>query len=169
MNPMKKWRWYLIAGAAWVMAAAAAARAEPPALSQGETIYVPVYSHILHGNLDSRGNANRVLLSSMLSIRNTDPRGSILIRSVRYYDTEGMLLREYEDAARRLGPLASTDVLVEHKDSAGGTGANFLVVWEAESPINPPITETINVYLFGSQSVAFTSPGQPIRTEGSSR
>lgn len=155
--------------AAWTLVAAlmggGAAQAEPPPLSQGETLYVPVYSHILHGNLDSRGNATRVLLSSMLSIRNTDPKRAIHIRSVKYYDTDGGLLRDFKEPVRRLGPLGSADLLIEHKNAAGGSGANFLVTWESETPVNPPILETINVYLFGAQSVAFASPGRAIRTD----
>src|SRR5690242_17493739 len=77
--------------------------AEVPDLTKGQTLYVPVYSHVLHGNLDSRGNPNRVLLSSMLSIRNVDPKGTVKIRSVRYYDTEGNLLRAFDDAMKDLG------------------------------------------------------------------
>jgi hypothetical protein len=139
--------------------------ADAPDLSRGQTLYVPVYSHVLHGNLDSRGNPNRVLLSSMLSIRNVDPKGTVKIRSVRYYDTDGNLLRAFDDAMKDLGPLASTDVFIEHKDIAGGSGANFIVEWFSDNPINPPLVETVNVYFFGTQSVAFTSPARAIRTE----
>ena len=141
-----------------------AARAEPPALSQGEALYVPVYSTVLHGNLDSRGKPAQVLLSSMLSIRNTDPKGSIVIKSVKYYDTDGKMIRDYQDARKNLGPFGSSDVFVEHKDTSGGNSANFVVVWESQTPVNPPIVECINAYFFGSQSVAFPSTGRPIRS-----
>jgi hypothetical protein len=151
-----------LVAALWLVRAEAA---EAPELATGQTLYVPVYSHVLHGNLDSRGNPNRMLLSSMLSIRNVDPKGTVKIRSVRYYDTDGILLRAFDDAMKDLGPLASTDVFIEHKDTAGGSGANFLVEWFSNSPINPPLVETVNVYFFGTQSVAFTSPARAIRTE----
>jgi hypothetical protein len=49
-----------------------------------------------------------------------------------------------------------------HRDKPR-SGANFLVEWKASKPINPPIIETVNAYFFGTQSVAFTSPGRPIR------
>ena len=65
------------------------------ALSKGQTVYVPVYSHISHGNLDGRGKASELLLSSMLSLRNTDPALPITITSARYYDTDGKMLREF--------------------------------------------------------------------------
>ncbi|MBC7905372.1 MAG: DUF3124 domain-containing protein [Rhodospirillaceae bacterium] len=140
--------------------------AEPAQTSRGQSIYVPVYSHIWHGNLDARGKPQTLLLSSMLSIRNTDPYDSMTIRSVRYYDTAGKLLKEYMAQPARLGPMASTDVFLEHKDDQGGTGANFVVQWSAERPISTPIVEVVNAYIFGPQSLAFTSPGKVIAEEG---
>ncbi|MDO8608630.1 MAG: DUF3124 domain-containing protein [Phaeospirillum sp.] len=135
---------------------------EPPALSRGQMVYVPVYSHISHGNLDSRGQPMSLLLSAMLSIRNTDPANSIIIRAIRYYDTDGKVLRDFITAPVTLGAMASTEHFVEHKDKAGGSGANFVVEWTADKPINSPIIETVNAFFFGTQSIAFTSSGRPI-------
>lgn len=132
-------------------------------LSQGQTVYVPVYSHIFYGNLDRRSSAPpKLLLSSMLSIRNIDPDRSIVVKAVRYHDTAGKLLRE-DNAVRTLPPLASTDVFVEFKDDAGGAGAKFIVVWESDSPVNPPIIESVNTHYIGTQLTSFTSRGQPIK------
>lgn len=141
---------------------AAPARAQAPETAQGQTVYVPVYSHILHGNRDAKGKPQSLPLSSMLSIRNTDPGNPMVVRSVRYYDTEGRLLRELVTAPVTLGPMGSTDLFVENKDDTGGTGANFLVVWTAARPIATPIIETVNAYFFGPHSMAFTSPGKVI-------
>lgn len=144
----------------------AAHAGEQPVTSRGQTIYVPVYSHIWHGNLDSKGKAQTLLLSAMLSIRNTDPYDGLTIKSVRYYDTAGKIIREYTPQPSTLGPMASTDVFVEHKDNQGGTGANFVVQWVADRPISPPIVEVVNAYFFGPQSLAFTSPGKVINEDG---
>lgn len=143
---------------------AAPAGAEPPAFSKGETLYVPVYSHILHGNLDGRGKASELLLSSMLSLRNTDPGRSITVTSARYYDTDGRMLREFLTRPLELKPMSSAELFVEHRDKDGGSGANFVVKWKSDQPVNPPVIETVNAYFFGTQSVAFTSPGRPIRS-----
>ena len=143
---------------AWAVPALAA---EP--LSKGQTVYVPVYSHVQHGNLDSKGRPEVLLLSSMLSIRNVDPDHGITVRSVRYYDTAGKLLREYLQTPLVLAPLGSSDVFVEHKDSLGGTGANFLVDWTADAPVSAPLLETVNGYFFGAQSGVFTSRGVSVR------
>ena len=136
--------------------------AQERVLSRGQTLYVPVYSHILHGNLDRSGKAEWLLLSAMLSIRNIDPYHPIKIDSVRYYDTDGKLVREYDPKIRTLTPLQSTDVFVELKDTTGGTGANFLVEWSAETEVNPPIVETVHAYAFGTQSIIFRSTSRQI-------
>ncbi len=148
--------------AAALLAAPAVMAEQHPSLSKGQMLYVPVYSHIAHGNLDGRGKPAELLLSSMLSLRNTDPSQSSTITSARYYDTDGKLLREYLPKPQVLGPMGSSELFVEHKDKAGGSGANFVVEWKAERAVNPPVVETVNAYFFGTQSVAFTSPGRPI-------
>jgi hypothetical protein len=136
---------------------------DAPALSRGETVYAPVYSDVQYGNLDGSGNPSRMPLSAMLSIRNTNPGASITVKSAKYYDSAGKLLREFIEQPKTLGPLESTEVFVEHRDMAGGSGANFLVVWVAPAPVNPPVIEVVHGYFFGNQSTAFISPGRPIR------
>jgi hypothetical protein len=136
---------------------------ELPPMTQGQTVYVPVYSEVLHGD-KSGGKPDRWLLSATLAIRNTDLKNSLMVLSLRYYDTDGKLLREYP-AGKKLGPLATMEVFIEHKDKSGGSGANFLVEWDAGKPINPPIIEAVHTYFFGTRSVVFTSPGQPLHVE----
>jgi hypothetical protein len=133
-------------------------------LSRGQTIYVPVYSHVWHGNLDGSGKPSMLPLSVMLSIRNVNPESAITVRAVRYYDTDGKLLKEFYQEPKTLAPLQSTEVFVENKDMTGGAGANFLVLWDAESPVNTPIVESVHAYFFGTQSLVFTSPGQAIES-----
>lgn len=144
------------------LAAPMAAPAQDLRLSSGQTVYVPVYSHILHGNLDSKQKPQELLLSSMLSIRNTDPTGTLTVLSARYYDTSGKLVRDLLPGPKALGPLASTDFFIEHKDETGGTGANFLVEWKADKAVVEPIIENVSAYFFGPHSLAFTSPGRPL-------
>ncbi|BAZ50475.1 hypothetical protein NIES4103_30910 [Nostoc sp. NIES-4103] len=51
---------------------------------KGQTIYVPVYSEIYHHN-----RQEIFYLAATLSIRNTNLNNSIIITSVRYYDSNG--------------------------------------------------------------------------------
>jgi len=140
----------------------AAVAEEQQALSRGQTVYVPVYSHIWYGNVDTRLKASKLLLSSMLSIRHIDSDHSIVVSTVRYHDTDGKLLKE-DSVERTLAPLASTDVFVEFKDDTGGAGAKFIVLWQADVPVNPPIIESVNTHFIGTQLTVFISRGRPIK------
>jgi len=128
-------------------------------LSRGETVYVPAYSHIYSGNRETP-----FLLAVTLSIRNTDMKHPVILSTVDYYETEGKLLKKYLDKPVRLGPLESIRYVVPQKDKAGGSGANFIVVWGSEKSVNPPIIESVMIATEGQQGISFTSRGQAITT-----
>lgn len=119
-------------------------------------VYVPAYSHIYH----HRGEA--FLLTTTLSIRNTDVRDSLTVTSVRYYDTGGELLETHLPEPRTLEPLETMEVVIQEDDVSGGSGANFIVEWRSDAPVNPPVVETVMISTALGQGVSFTSRGVPI-------
>lgn len=127
-------------------------------ITTGQTIYVPAYSEIQYAS-----NGRTMDLAVTLSIHNTDFEHPIIITSVRYYDTQGELVREYLQQPRSLGPLASTDFFVEATEQSGGIGTNFIVEWVAEQPVYEPIVEALMLNTSSTQGVSFTSPGRVIR------
>ncbi len=138
----------------------AAGAEDCPALSMGQNVYVPAYSHIYHGNREAR-----LLLSVTLSLRNVDTRHSITITTIDYFNTEGKLLKRFLDRPLTLPPLGSHRYVIAQDDEAGGSGANFLVTWQADAPTNPPIFESV---MIGSQSqlgISFTSRGQVLHEQ----
>ena len=128
------------------------------ATRHAHTIYVPVYSHIY-----AKGGTP-VLLETTLSVRNTDPEKPVVITSIAYFDTKGNQVEEYLDGNLMLGPLESTEVLVEKRDTRGGSGANFLVKWNAESPVHLPIVQAVMVGSEGDLDISFNSIGRPLTT-----
>jgi len=128
------------------------------ALTRGQTVYVPVYSHIYSGDTE-----RPFLLTAILSIRNTDPGSPILLTAVDYYDSEGKLVRKYLEKHMELKSIASTRFIVKESDRRGGSGANFIVKWQSERPVNPPIMEGVMIGTQMGQGISFTSRGQPIR------
>ncbi len=122
----------------------------------GQTVYVPVYSHIY------ADGGKPHLLETTLSVRNLDPKHAISIKSVKYFDTKGALIKEYLDDKIRLGPLETTAFLVEKRDRRGGSGANFIVVWDAEGPVYEPLIEAIMVGFSAGNSISFASPGRAL-------
>ena len=123
---------------------------------EGQTVYVPIYSHIY------ADGGKPYLLEATLSIRNLDPQQSISIKSVNYFDTSGKLLSVYLKEPRALGPLETTEFLIEKRDTRGGSGANFIVVWDAEKPVYQPIIEAVMVGFSDNRSISFTSPGREL-------
>ena len=97
-----------------------------------------------------------------LSARNTDPRRDLVLTRVTYHDTDGREVRSFLKGPLRLGPLASTDFLVERDDTAGGSGPNFLAEWVAADPVSEPLFEAVTVDTRAGQGIAFARPGVPL-------
>jgi hypothetical protein len=127
------------------------------ALSGGQTVYVPIYSHIYSG-LKGRPFS----LAATLSIRNTDPKHPIMLISVKYFDSEGKLLKEYLDKPTELKAMASTRYILPEGDTTGGSGANFLVKWQSSKKVNPPLIEGVMIGTRSGQGISFVSRGQEI-------
>jgi hypothetical protein len=128
-----------------------------PALSTGQTLYLPVYSHIYSGDRE-----RPVYLAVTVSIRNTDPVRSIQVINVDYYNSEGRRLQRYLEKPVTLPPLATARYVVKESDKAGGSGANFLVRWQSGEPANPPLIESIMISTASQLGISFTSRGVPI-------
>ena len=129
-------------------------------LSTGQTVYVSVYSHIYSGV-----KARPFELSVVLSIRNVDPKNSLTINTVLYYDSDGNPIKDYLDQPVKLNALASIRYIVPEGDKTGGSGANFIVRWKSENKINPPIIESVMIGTRSGQGISFVSRGQVIREE----
>jgi len=128
-------------------------------LSDGQTIYVPAYSHIYSGDRE-----RPFLLTVTLSIRNIDPGDQIKITTVDYYETQGKFLKKYLDKPVILNPLESIRYIIPERDKSGGSGASFIVGWESDKFVNPPVVESIMIGTESQQGVSFTSRGQVIIT-----
>ncbi len=124
-------------------------------LSRGQTLYVPIYSHIYFKNQE-----RTIDLAATVSIRNTDSEHAIVLSTVDYIDNSGQPVRQYLNQPRLLDPMASTSVLIEERDAAGGLGANFIIEWSAEQPVHAPIVESIMISTRSSLGISFTSPAR---------
>ena len=130
--------------------------------SVGQLLYLPIYSHVWHGDVDGKGQPAKMLVSVSVSIRNTDPGKSIRIISAQYYDTDGKKLREYLTSPKTIGPMGTYEIFVSRSDDTGGSGANFLISWKSDAPVSPPIVEGFHANLPVGRSIAFTTWARPI-------
>ncbi len=126
-------------------------------LVQGQELYVPAYSHIY--TLKRRP----INLAVMLSVRNTDAQRAIEITAARYYDSHGSLVDAFVDKSLRLPPMASTDFFIDQTHTSGGSGANFIVAWQAAVPVSEPVVEAIMISTSSAQGISFTSPARVLK------
>ena len=127
------------------------------ALSNGQSLYLPIYSVIQYGDLDRSGTARELPVSSLVSIHNTDLDKPIRLLAARYYATDGKFLRNFVASPRVLKPMETVEFLVERRDVVGGSGANFVIQWDAAAPASPPLVQALHVELQTNRAIVFTT------------
>lgn len=131
---------------------------------EGQTIYVPIYSHIYMVEA-----GRRMDLTATLSVRNTDLSQPIIVTAVNYHDTNGKLIRKYIDKPIELGALAATDFVIAEADRSGGSGASFIVEWVAQRTVSNPAIEAVMINTGGNQGISFVSQGRVIKSRGAQK
>jgi len=153
----------LILTSLWLLMSCTLALSQtPPGRSLGQNLYLPIYSHIWHGDTIADGERAKTLVSVSVSIRNTDPVKSIHIISAQYYDTHGKKLKEYVTSPQTIGPMGTHELFVPRSDDTGGSGANFVIAWKSDAPASPPMVEGLHANLPAGRSLAFISTARPI-------
>lgn len=127
---------------------------------ESQTVYVPIYSHIYTVNQNQT-----IDLAATLSVRNTDLTHPIIVAAVRYYNTNGELVRQYLEQPVELRPLASAEFVVNQEDTSGGVGANFVVEWLAQNQVSNPVIEAVMMNTMGNQGISFVSSGRVIKSQ----
>lgn len=145
---------------------AAIAYAEEQAVSKGQMLYLPIYSHVWHGDTHPlKGEPMKANMSALVSIRNTSLKTPIKIVSARYYNTDGKLLREFVSPAKTIGPMGTLELFIEKSEAEGGSGANFIIQWEAESATNAPIVEAVHIDNQASRPYSFITHARVIQKD----
>ena len=63
----------------------------------------------------------------------------------------------------RENSAATIEFLVEEQNYAGGSGANFVVEWTSENPLNHPIIEVVMVGGYEGESISLIRQSVPIQ------
>lgn len=120
-----------------------------------QTVYVPVYSHVYHGDRE-----RPFLLAATVAVRNVDRGTPITVVSAEYYDSNGQLLRRLMSEPRIIAPLASLRLIIPESDTSGGSGASCVVRWQAERPVSAPVVEAVMIGTRSSQGISFVTSGR---------
>jgi len=126
-------------------------------LSAGKTylsVYSQVYSQDEHRTHD---------LTATVSLRNTNISDSVYIETAVYYNTHGEAIRTYFDQPVYIRPMETVEIIIDEKDQAGGTGANFLFGWKAPKNADAPFFEAVMISTAGQQGLSFTTQGKNVK------
>jgi len=121
---------------------------------KGQTVYSSVYSHIYYGDRE-----NFILLSSTITIRNTDRHNAITLISVDYYDTKGVIVEKLQAIPLQIAPLETIRFVIKESDTRGGSGAKCLIRWKSDISVNEPLIETIMIGTRLQQGISFSTQG----------
>ena len=117
--------------------------------------YLSVYSDIY-----DLTDKTKHLLTSTVSIRNTNSNDSIFITKAEYYNTQGEPIRSYINFPVYLSPLETVEIVIHRRDSLGGSGANFMFEWAVKDPKYEPLFEAVMIWTTGNQGISFTTQGK---------
>ena len=123
-------------------------------LTQGSTylsIYSEIYSQSEHRTHD---------LTATVSMRNPNTDSKIYIQRANFYNTKGELIRTYWDQPVCVLPMETLEIVINKKDRAGGSGANFIFEWQKDSLAYHPIFEAVMISTSGQQGLSFTTTGK---------
>lgn len=120
--------------------------------------YLSIYSQIYSVSALKTQN-----LAAMVSLRNTSDSESIFILSTKYYDTKGVLVKNYFDTPVYLDPLETVEILINEVDVTGGTGSNFIFEWKTPYQTSEPMFEAVMTSTKGQQGLSFTTQSVRIK------
>lgn len=129
-------------------------------LSMAGTIYVPVYKSFYQSYGSTRDAYG---LTSTACLRNTDPKGAIVVLAIEYYNSNGKLLNKLIDEPTTIKPWTSREITLQYSTQPEDFGANLIVRWKSDQPVNPPLVEVLMVGQVLNRGVSFLTRGYEIK------
>lgn len=114
------------------------------------SIYSRIYSVTEHRTIN---------LTVTVSLRNISSTDTVFITRSDYYNTEGDLIRSYHKNAVYLKPHETIEIIIDEKDSDGGSGANFIFEWAHPKNSPDPVFDAVMISTSGQQGISFTTQG----------
>ena len=128
-------------------------------LSNGGTIYVPIYRSFYYSYGSSRDASG---LTSTACFHNTDPKQAIVVSAIEHYDSNGKLIDKLLFEPITIKPWSSKEITIL-SDGAKDFGTNLIVRWKSDQPANPLLVEVLMVGQVLNRGVSFLTQGQEIK------
>ena len=122
-------------------------------LTKGKS-YLSVYSEIY-----SITEHRTINLTVTVSLRNVSINEPVYLLDASYYNTKGDLIRSYFKYPVLLNPLETIEIIIDEKDTHGGSGANFIFDWALNHSGHEPLFEAVMISTSGQQGISFTTQG----------
>lgn len=123
-------------------------------LQYSGSTYLSVYSEIY-----DMTDETKHLLTATVSLRNTSLTDSLFVLKADYYNTMGHLIRSYVQKPIYLVPMETVEIVINRKDTTGGSGANFIFDWQMRNESTEPLFESVMIWTTGTQGISFLSRG----------
>lgn len=114
--------------------------------------YLPLYPQIYSYDQQQKYN-----LTCLVSLRNVSPNDTVFLSKIDYYNSAGKRIESYIQESIFLLPMETIDIVIDQKDTLGGTGANFLITWSKSKDCPPPLFQGVMNSMQGSQGISFTT------------
>ena len=132
-------------------------------LIKGQTLYVPCYTSLMSG---SQAGSHAFEAKPTIFINNTDQNNPINIVRLDFYDTNGKLVEKYLQQPRKVNANAATRINVkELLKGEEGSGAHFIIQWQADQKVVEPLVQTWFVGAVGTRGYSYTSPARIIQED----
>lgn len=146
--------WAAVAGSLLVGSAAGEVR-----LIRGQTLYVPCYTSFMSGS-------HAFEAKPTVFIHNTDQNNPINIVRMDFFNTHGKLVEKYLQQPRKLNANSATRInMKEFLKGEEGSGAHFIIQWQAENKVVEPLVQTWFVGAVGTRGYSYTSPARIIQED----
>ena len=115
--------------------------------------YLPAYS-----SAAISGGKKTIPLTITVSFRNIDLNSSITVTRVAYYDSEGVLVKDYLQQPQVVPKLSSVEFIVPERDLTGGTSASFVIdYYLGPQGTNDPVIH--GVHINSNSGISFITEG----------
>ena len=128
----------------------------PDSLENGST-YLSVYSQIYSGSQE-----RLVDLTATISMRNPNTKDTLFVNTIDYYNTHGERIRSYIQEPIFILPMETVEIIIEHRDNEGGTGANIIFDWGKTPVAADPVFEAVMISTYGQIGLSFVTHGIPL-------
>lgn len=128
-------------------------------LVKGQTFYVASQTSQIAGS-------HSFDVKPVIFIHNTDQNNPINIVRIDFYNTDGKLVEKYLQQPQKLNANSATRINVKERlPGEEGSGAHFIIQWQAENKVVAPIVEVWFIGAVGTKGYSFTSQGRIIQED----